>query len=526
MATAEHDFDNSVERRLTRLAGEIFESLAQQFPVCMASDEFHFFPQAVAKTSAWLQWDDFSPAALAETLGRLSLWENQLASLPTPPALKARVIDAAMLLRAVRTLRDQLLLTRIHESQPTFYLTIMGIGLMDALEAGPRTFERRLMGLPVFLDQARQNLVWLPRLFRDMGIDMLVKQRHWLDSLAMPDDCRASLHQSLQRLEVHLRRATVTAEFLPTVELYERISFDHMGCGLTPDAIARELADEIAETQEILIQTAAAMASGRPWQRVVKELPKPSLPRGGVCELFQETVSELARHCSAQGVITADNPRMHPVTVTPIPNYLRPVRSNAAYSMPPVHPPKGGTFFILDTGPGAAIPADYRLLSAHETYPGHHLLDTCRWRHPRLIRRHLEFPIFYEGWASFAEELMFDTGFFSDPQDHLLMAKRRFWRALRGKVDFDMNMRRQTPVEIVDFLISQGMLPDPARAMVQRYSLKPGYQLAYTIGRRRFRRLYDDWCRRQKRPVGFARWVLDQGEIGFDHLEIILRQGD
>ena len=121
---------------------------------------------------------------------------------------------------------------------------------------------------------------------------------------------------------------------------------------------------------------------------------------------------------------------------------------------------------------------------------------------------------------------MFDTGFFSDPQDHLLMAKRRFWRALRGKVDFDMNMRRQTPVEIVDFLISQGMLPDPARAMVQRYSLKPGYQLAYTIGRRRFRRLYDDWCRRQKRPVGFARWVLDQGEIGFDHLEIILRQGD
>jgi uncharacterized protein (DUF885 family) len=204
---------------------------------------------------------------------------------------------------------------------------------------------------------------------------------------------------------------------------------------------------------------------------------------------------------------------------------MRPVRSNAAYSMPPVHPPRGGTFFILQTGRTAPIPADYQLLAAHETFPGHHLLDTCRWGHERPVRRHIEFPIFYEGWASFAEELMFETRFFSGPVNRLLMAKRRFWRALRGRADFDIHMHRRTLDEAAAFLSSQGMAPRRAMAMVRRYSLKPGYQLAYTIGRRRFWRLYDNFNPQEKNPVGFARRVLAQGEIGFNHLEQVLRQG-
>ena len=239
------------------------------------------------------------------------------------------------------------------------------------------------------------------------------------------------------------------------------------------------------------------------------------MPPGGAQQVYRDAISELARHCSSQGLIAADEVGKCPVTVQGIPDYMRPVRSNAAYSMPPIHPPRGGTFFILETGQGASIPADYRLLTAHETYPGHHLLDTSRWRHTRPIRRHIEFPIFYEGWASFAEELMFETGFFSGPVDRMLMAKRRFWRAVRGQIDFDIHMRRRTLDEAAAFLAEQGMDPGRATAMVRRYSLKPGYQLAYTMGRRRFRRLYDDSCRKGIDPVAFARRVLAQGEIRF-----------
>mgnify|MGYP001824593758 FL=1 len=521
----DHFTDNPVDDQLALLAGEVFESLAVQFPICMASDEFHFFPQARARAFDWSRWDDFSPTGLADVIGKLTRWEHDLGLQPCHPTPSAHAIDAAMLRRVILTLRDQLSVVKVHETQPTFYLTIVGIGLAEALEAGSQALAARLKHLPEFLDQARRTLKHIPGLFRDLGIDMLVKQRHWLASLQLLEAYRAPIIDAFQRLDGHLRQIPVVKDFRLPTTLYELIAAEHMGCLLTPDEIEHELTQEIEETREILDQSAASMAPGRPWQSVVDALSRPPMPSGGVQHLYRKTIFELARHCSSQGLITADEVNQCPVTVQGIPDYMRPVRSNAAYSMPPIHPPSSGTFFILETGQGATIPADYRLLTAHETYPGHHLLDTGRWRHPRPVRRHIEFPIFYEGWASFAEELMFETGFFSGPVDRMLMAKRRYWRALRGQIDFDIHMHRRTLNEAAAFLAAQGMDDGRATAMVRRYSLKPGYQLAYTMGRRRFRRLHDDSCRKGTDPVAFARRVLAQGEIGFNHLAQILQQG-
>ena len=521
----DHTTDNPVDNQLALLAGDVFDSLTVQFPICMASDEFHFFPQARARSLDWSRWDDFSPTALARVIRKLTRWEHDLDQHALHPLPSAHAIDAAMLGRVIRTLREQLARVKVHETQPTFYLTIVGIGLAEALEAGSQALEARLKYLPGFLDQARGNLTRIPGLFRDLGVDMLEKQRRWLASLRLSKTYRAPITDAFQRLDAHLRQVSVDEDFRLPTTLYERIAVEHMGCLLTPDEIQRELTQELAETRAILDQSAASLAPGRPWQAVVDALPRPPVPPGGAQQVYRNTISELALHCSSQGLIAAGEVRQCPVMVQGIPDYMRPVRSNAAYSMPPIHPPSGGTFFILETGQGASVPADYRLLTAHETYPGHHLLDTGRWRHPRPIRRHIEFPIFYEGWASFAEELMFETGFFSGPVDRMLMAKRRFWRAVRGQIDFDIHMRRQTLDEAAVFLAEQGMDRGRASAMVRRYSLKPGYQLAYTMGRRRFRKLYDESCRKGADPVAFARRVLSQGEIDFNHLAQILQQG-
>ena len=508
------------------VARDIFDSLATQFPVCMASDEFHFFPQAKAGTFDWYCWDDFSPAALAHTISQLTLWGEQLGRYGSSSRLSlARAIDTDMLRRVVLTLRDQLAFSGVVETQPTFYLTIVGIGLAEAFEAGQKAVKARLRYLPDFLDQAARNLNHLPKLFRDLGINMLAKQQKWLESLSLPEAFRRPVNDAFHRLGTHLRQSPVCEDFLLPMDFYERIASDHIGCRLKPDDIARELEMEIAESRSILSELAATIAPHRPWWTVIEKLPRPAMPPNGMGEIYQETIAELARHCSAQGLTTGDLIRQCPVLVEGIPDYMRPVRSNAAYSMPPVHPPFGGTFFIRETVKGEPVPADYRLLTAHETFPGHHLLDTCRWRHKRLVRRHIEFPLFYEGWASFAEELLFDTGFFSGPVDRMLMAGRRFWRAVRGQVDFDIHMRRRTLDEAAAFLASEGIDLFRAKAMVRRYCLKPGYQLSYTMGRRRFRRLYDTFCLQKKDPVAFARRVLAQGEIGFNHLEQILRQG-
>ena len=56
------------------IAAWMFEILARCFPVCSASDEFHYFPQAQAQKEDWSRWDDFSPEAVEELAGKLLAW--------------------------------------------------------------------------------------------------------------------------------------------------------------------------------------------------------------------------------------------------------------------------------------------------------------------------------------------------------------------------------------------------------------------------------------------------------------------
>jgi uncharacterized protein (DUF885 family) len=501
------------------LADDIFERLALQFPVCLSSDEFHFFPQLRIADQDWSRWDDFSPPAVRDLRHEIVQWNRKLHQAGSGVLSQEEQIDVDLLRRVLRTIVEQLTEVLPQHRQPTFYLTILGIGLAEAIEAGPQTINARLGTLPDFLHHARENLSEIPSIFRDQGLEMIAATTPWLQSLPAPAALLTEAVVSLNRLREHLEQIAVIEEFLPPVDVYERIASRHMGCGLPTTEIAQELDREIAETGNFLQQSVAEISPGITWQEFVANLPSPPLPPGGVKQLYLAMIQELADHCREIGLTTGEFTANCPVRVENIPEYMLPVRSNAAYSMPPGHPPKGGTFFIMESDKEELVSPDYRLLTAHETYPGHHLLDGRRWSLPRPARRPLEFPIFYEGWASLSEELLFDTGFFSDPIERILLAKRRFWRAMRGRVDLDIHTRRRNLDEAATFLVDQGMERERAATMVRRYIQKPGYQLAYTVGRRKFRRIYERFLEKNGNPVVFARRVLAQGEIGFDHLE-------
>jgi uncharacterized protein (DUF885 family) len=70
------------------------------------------------------------------------------------------------------------------------------------------------------------------------------------------------------------------------------------------------------------------------------------------------------------------------------------------------------------------------------------------------------------------------------------------------------------------FLEEAGMSKNQAASVVRKYALKPGYQLCYTIGQRRFRNIYERFGKDS--PRDFTQKVLALGEIGFDNLEKVL----
>lgn len=510
--------DNGDAVRLDALAEEIFEDLAVRFPVCLASDEFHFFPQYRAAGQDWSRWDDFSDAGIRECLSNISRWQRRITQIePRQPSFTLSA-DLDLLSRVLTTLDEQLQLVCPHKTQPSFYLTIISIGLAEALEVSKEAFNQRAGTLPGFLDRAIDNLSLIPGVYKDLALEMVPKTYAWVTGLAMTDDELRRVGEAFGRFLDHLRRADGGADFHLDVELYERIVGHHMGCQMGLGELTWHLDQEIESAVHHLTASAERIAPGKPWQSVFKALPTPVPTDNDVAALYRAGIQQLKRHSLEAGFLTDESFAGCDVEVEIIPEHLRPVRADAAYTMPPGHPPRGGVFFILPQD-RQTVPRDMMLLAAHETYPGHHLLDTRRWGHQRPLRRYLEFPLFYEGWASFGEEILFDTEFFSGPADRLLSAKRRLWRAHRGRADLMIHSGQCGLEEAALTLSSLGLVNrDQALAMVRRYALKPGYQLSYTIGRRKFRQLYTTFLSDGRTPAQFVRAAVSHGEIGFDHL--------
>ncbi len=513
---------NSISHALEIKAHAILEYLARCFPVCTSSDEFHFFPQIPPGNTHWSRWDDFSEESISALSHQCREWRHSFDTLQRSITPQALQIDLQLMRRVLATLEEQITLLAVHEKQPTFYLTIMGIGLADAVAAGERALVQRLVSLPLFLSQAIKNLARVPLLFNGLGREMAGKLRVWLTVLPGGDAIGPAL-SALDQFVNHLTAVPADESFLPSTDVYTRIATAHIGCRVPMDVLDDELDSEIRDAERLLQRHAARLEPGQTWQAVVAGLTLPAADESPT-QHYGHIIASLARHCVDRELIPAVLPQQCPVTVEAIPSFMDPVRSNAAFSALPGHPARGGTFFIAGDARRSTVPADYQLLAAHETYPGHHVLDASRWNLTRPLRRHLEFPLFYEGWASFSEELLFDTGFFEGPVADLLMAKRRFWRALRGRVDFNIHMRRQDLGQAAELLTAHGMAPERANAMVTRYTLKPGYQLAYAFGRRQFRRLYA-MCPGARRAADFSDLILSQGEIEFDQLEMLLMQG-
>ena len=514
-------FDNNHD--VQDIAARMFEALARCFPICSASDEFHYFPQVQSLKEDWSRWDDFSQEAVEEIADKLLAWEEDLARLAKNMSGQDTLIDISMLCQVAQTVREQLTEVRFHETQPTLYLTIACLGLADALEQDTAAWEDRVRGLPAFLDKARMNLVHIPSLFRDLGLEMAGAARSWLSSIRHIRSGLKPVLMALEGFEDHLRRISICDNFLLAPELLERIVCNHMGCAAGMEDVREELEHEIRETQEIMSEEARRLDPGHSWQEIYKSIPLPSLPEDGLVGLYHDAVLELGQHCLEQGLVSTDLFSSCPVRVEPVPFYLSAIRSAAAYSIPPGHPPCGGTFFILDVDDPEKLQEilqpDWRMLTAHETYPGHHLLDASRWNLKKALRRPIEFPLYYEGWACFAEELLSHTGYFKGPADRLLLARRRFWRAVRGRVDLDI--QTGTDLFTAACLLEQaGMSKNRAASAVRKYALKPGYQLCYTIGRRRFRDIYERFGR--DGPRDFTQKVLPLGEIGFGNLEKVL----
>ncbi|WP_181804456.1 DUF885 domain-containing protein [Streptomyces shenzhenensis] len=183
----------------------------------------------------------------------------------------------------------------------------------------------------------------------------------------------------------------------------------------------------------------------------------------------------------------------------------------------------------------------YDLVSTwyHEGVPGHHL-QLAQWKHiaENLSRYQASVGMVSanaEGWALYAERLMDELGFLTDPERRLGYLDAQMMRAARVIIDIGMHLEltipddspfhpgeRWTPALAQEFFGAHSSRPaDFVESELTRYLSMPGQAIGYKLGERAW--LLGREKARERRGAGFdlKSWhmaALSQGSLGLDDL--------
>ncbi|MYR63455.1 DUF885 family protein, partial [Streptomyces sp. SID625] len=183
----------------------------------------------------------------------------------------------------------------------------------------------------------------------------------------------------------------------------------------------------------------------------------------------------------------------------------------------------------------------YDLVSTwyHEGVPGHHL-QLAQWAHvaDSLSRYQATVGIVSanaEGWALYAERLMDELGFLTDPERRLGYLDAQMMRAVRVIIDIGMHLEleipadspfhpgeRWTPELALEFFGAHSSRPrDFVASELTRYLSMPGQAIGYKLGERAWLLGRENARKRHGDAFDAKSWhmaALSQGSLGLDDL--------
>lgn len=224
-------------------------------------------------------------------------------------------------------------------------------------------------------------------------------------------------------------------------------------------------------------------------------------PTGGTVEGARAQLAELRKFVQDHDIVSIPSEEQALVAESPPYN-----RGNFAYINTPgpyENPAVKATYYVAppDAGWSAAerdayLPGRAFLLfvSAHEVWPGHYLQGQFANQNPSKVASLWWDYAFGEGWAHYAEEMMFDAGLGAgDPEMRVGMLANALLRDVRFVSAICLHSGCMTLAESEKMFREQAFSdPGNARQQALRGTYDPGY-LAYTLGKLMIRKLRADW---------------------------------
>ncbi len=529
---------------IAKLADSYFGYLARCFPVMCASDEFHFMPRAQAAAEYYDRLDSLDSQVIDAVVAKLNAFKDEFSGLIDQVDNFEDRIDLELLQANAAGILIELEQNHSWQYNPLLYLKIAFIGLDHALnkpaESRAACLDRlssRLAAIPGVLRQATENINSIPQTYHQASRSMLVDCRQYLDQVggdlltAIPGKTAEMLSTqldtaaaALKALDAHLSSVSVEPDRrFATTTLNQTLRNHFLNLRDVDDIYLLAVEDwqknlEQLEKLQLNIDPAAT------WQEMYHNYLPPEIGDDDTLSLYTREIGQLRHFFRRQGFNPAELNR--PVEVSETPSYLKSVRGAASFAAAFTSDDREKSYFYITTHlPGTSTDQagsllkkrfhrEFKMLTAHETIPGHHFLDSIRCRLRNPVRRQIESPLFYEGWASYAEFLLVDGGYVHRPMDMLVDYKRRLWRSARCQVDVGLTTGKINVHDATGLLKICGFSTEESQRQIDRFRLNPGYQLCYSLGCHEFKQLKAS-CGRQMSETDFHTFVLEGGELPF-----------
>lgn len=223
-------------------------------------------------------------------------------------------------------------------------------------------------------------------------------------------------------------------------------------------------------------------------------------PQGNLIDAARSQLTDLRKFILDKGVVTI--PGTEEAQVKQAPPYKA---WNFAYiNIPgPYETNLPSVYYISPPDPSWSkqkqedyVPGKGSLLftSVHEVYPGHFVQFLHANRSSSKFGQVFVGYAFAEGWAHYAEEMMYDAGLGdSSPEMHIGQLEEALLRDVRFLSAIGLHTKGMTVEESKRMFLEQGFQDEGnAEQQAERGTFDPAY-LNYTMGKLMIRKLRDDW---------------------------------
>jgi len=459
--------------------------------------------------------EDLSAEAFRRREAAVRDWTKRLAAIPDDGLSPDERIDRDVILASLRG--RELTQPRLEwKRQPNTYLnpSLGGVFTLFLHRLRPErdlaeAARARLLGVTRQVADGKANLDFalVPRIYVDRAIGQAKAAARYALELVPQEVKDPTLRQKVAEAGataagsfedfaafLETNKARAAGDYAIGEELYTALLREKE---LLPYGV-RELQARGREQYDLLSNEANRIAGqingGGTWTEVCERLNRVHAPTPDAMRAEYEEWTERARSFLADtGLVTL--PPGERCTVEPSPHYQRPIQAVASYNQPPAFSNSLHGHFFVPYPPDGTPPGEVQkrlegncsagipTTAVHEAYPGHHWHLVMAKQNGSDIRRTHFTSYFAEGWGLYAERVMREQGFFTDPRHLLFQYEATLFRAARIVVDTSLHMGEMGFDEAVDFMTKKGNLTRPnAIAEVGRYCSWPTQASSYLTG--------------------------------------------